>query len=119
MPRELTRPPDKSIETIRVQHNRHIRPKPPLPLGASPLGECPAETPAERMLEELLLKPDAEINLGMAAYLVAADLPAFINLPPQRFTAELDRMTERVQSIMTKGDFANATAETSTSAVMT
>lgn len=92
-------------------YNLHIPAKPPLPPGTSPLGNFPAETPAERMLEDLLQKPDAEINLGMAAYLVAADLPAFRNLPPEKFAAELDRMTERVQWVMTHGEFENARAE--------
>lgn len=73
-------PSDEDFESLG--YNLHIPAKPPLPTGTSPLGDFAAETPAERMLEELLLKADAEINLGMAAYLVAADLPAFRNLTP-------------------------------------
>lgn len=83
------------------RHRNHRLLELPVTDGApSPLGEFAAETPAERMLEDLLRKAERDVDIGIAGYLVAADLPAFQNLAPEEYSAELSRITDRVGGIL-------------------
>jgi Transglutaminase-like superfamily len=107
----------RGVRSDFLSFNQQVSQLPPLAQGESPLGPWRAETSAERLVEELLLddatsyigdipvhlRDDDSIDVGMASYLVAADLPAFRNLSPEQYNQTLNDLADRTAAIMTFG----------------
>jgi hypothetical protein len=60
----------------------------------------PAQTDAGRELEEMLNRNDESIDLALANWFVAADVPQFANLTQKAYFSELETMTTQVQKEM-------------------
>jgi hypothetical protein len=74
--------------------------------GASPamsnsaFGQFPPATPAEREVAQMLQGKDEDIDLALANWLIAADVPQFAGLTREAYLAELDKLTGQVRQDM-------------------
>lgn len=75
--------------------NAAVRPN--TPLLASQFGQFPPSTEAERELEKMLRGKDEGIDLGLANWLVAADVPQFATVTRDAYLKQLDAMTDHVR----------------------
>ena len=60
------------------------------------------DTDAERELEKMLRGKDEDIDLALANWLIAADIPEFHDLTRQAYFAQLEAMTEQVRGDMAR-----------------
>lgn len=60
-------------------------------------GQFPPNTDAERELEKMLHGRDEDIDLGLANWLIVADIPEFHELTREAYLAQLNSMTEKVR----------------------
>ena len=65
-------------------------------------GQFGPQTEAERELEKLLGGKDEAIDLVLANWLIAADLPEFTNITRQAYFAQVDSMIEQVRQSMAR-----------------
>lgn len=63
-------------------------------------GQFPPYTEAERELEKLLRGEDKDIDLALANWLVAADVPQFSNMTREEYFKRLDEMADQVRRAM-------------------
>jgi len=70
------------------------------PLVASRFGQFPPCTEAERELEKLLRGKDEEIDLALANWLVAADVPQFADMTRETYFKRLDALIQQVHQDM-------------------
>jgi hypothetical protein len=68
----------------------------------SGLGQFPPYTRAERELEAMLRAKDESMDLALANWLIAEDIPQFGDTSRKAFFASLDAMTERVRQEISK-----------------
>ena len=68
--------------------------------GQTPFGQFFPTSGAERELEKMLLGKDENIDLGLANWLVAADVPQFADLTREAYFDRLDAMTRFVRQEM-------------------
>lgn len=66
----------------------------------SPLGYFPPMTNADRELEAMLADPAGNIDLALASYLIASELPAYGGMSREEFQAAVDRATMSVASML-------------------
>ena len=64
---------------------------------ATGLGEFPQITEAELQLENILHNEDGQIDLALANWLIAADVPQFQDMTHDDYFKQLDAMTEQVR----------------------
>jgi len=72
-------------------------PAPGASAAASPFGQFPAVTGSERELEAMLRGRDEDIDLALANWLVASDVPQFANLTREAYFKQLDGMIDHVR----------------------
>lgn len=65
-------------------------------------GQFPPCTEAERELERISREKDADIDLALANWLIAADIPQFHDMTREAYFAQLDSMTEQVRREMAR-----------------
>jgi hypothetical protein len=66
------------------------------------LGQALPGTDADRQLEKMLRGKDQDIDLALANWLIASDIPEFHDLTREAYFAQLDAMTEQVRGDMAK-----------------
>jgi Transglutaminase-like superfamily len=71
-----------------------------LPSSAVGFSDSVASTATEKELEGLLYGKDMEIDLALANWLIAADVPELASVTKESYLRELDRMTESVRNDM-------------------
>jgi hypothetical protein len=71
-------------------------------LGPTGFGQFPPQTEAERELEKMLRGKEEAIDLALANWLIAADVPNFADMTREWFFRELDRMIDRVRREMAR-----------------
>lgn len=69
--------------------------------GKTEFGQFPPYTDSERELEKLLCGKDEDIDLALANWLIAADLPQFRDMSREEYFRLLDAMTDQVRQAMT------------------
>ena len=62
---------------------------------ATEFGQFAPATDAERELEGMLRGKDDDIDLALANWLIAADIPQFADMPREAYFVELDAMTKQ------------------------
>ena len=67
----------------------------------SPFGQFPARTPAEKELEDMLRGPDEDIDLALANFLIAVDIPQFKDLRRSEYFDLLNTSIQNVKSEIT------------------
>ena len=65
-------------------------------------GQFSPNTEAERELEKILQGKDEDIDLALANWLIAADIPEFRNMTREAYFTQLDAMTEQVRQDMAR-----------------
>ncbi len=65
-------------------------------------GQFPPRTNAGRDLEKMLRGKDEDIDLALANWLIAADIPQFRDMTREAYFAQLDAMTEHVRREMVR-----------------
>lgn len=70
--------------------------------GKSEFGQFPPRTEAERELEKMLRGKDEDIDLALANWLIAADIPQFADMTREWYFGELDVMVQRVRQQMAR-----------------
>lgn len=63
-------------------------------------GQFPPYTDAERELEKMLHGSDEDIDLGLANWLIVADIPEFHDFSREAYLAQLEAITEKVRQDM-------------------
>ena len=84
-------PPEASSSHATTDANTAVAPN------RSAFGQFPPRTNAERDLENMLRGKDEGIDLALANWLIAADVPEFQGTTRDMYFAELDRMTGQVR----------------------
>jgi Transglutaminase-like superfamily len=69
-------------------------------LNRTVIDQLGTSTAAERGLEGLLCGKDREIDLALANWLIAADVPEFATVTKEAYLRDLDRMTDSVRNDM-------------------
>lgn len=69
--------------------------------GKTKFGQFPPYTDAERELEKLLRGKNEDIDLALANWLIASDLPQFRDMSREEYFRLLDAMTDQVRQAMT------------------
>jgi hypothetical protein len=70
--------------------------------GKAELGQFPPDTKAESELAKMLAGKDKDIDLALANWLIAADIPQFADMTRDEYFAQLDEMTDQVREEMVK-----------------
>jgi regulator of sirC expression with transglutaminase-like and TPR domain len=90
------------VVVVACQAGDNGAPPPPVPSGKSQFGQFPPQTAAERELEKLLRGKDEDIDLALANWLMAADVPQFGDLPREAYFRQLAEMTQQVRESMAR-----------------
>ena len=79
---------------------RSVHPQPPSVNNS--FGQFPAYTEAERALAKMLTGRDEDVDLGLANWLIVADIPQFADMTREAYFRTLDCMVEQVRQDMAK-----------------
>jgi hypothetical protein len=90
----------KSAFTELAPPSHSVTPEKQALSGRTELGQFPPHTQAERELEKTLHGKDEDIDLALANWLIAADIPQFHDITREAYFAQLDAMTEHVRQDM-------------------
>lgn len=96
-----------SAEAIPQRHQPPAKPEAcnsnialPGEVGQTKPGQFPPNTKAGHELEKILYGKDKDIDLALANWLIATDIPEFHDLTREAYFAQLDAMTEQVRGSM-------------------
>ncbi len=87
------------LGSVNLAPKHTTTPKEPS-LSGTEFGQFPPNTDAERELEKLLHGKDDEIDLALANWLIAADVPQFNDMPRETYFAQIDQMIAQVRHEM-------------------
>jgi hypothetical protein len=93
------KPKRHTIEFTSLATNNKIIPKNST-LSGTEFGQFPPSTESELELERMLRGKDEDIDLALANWLVAADVPQFRDMTRQKYFVQLDDMVAQVRQDM-------------------